>query len=386
MPSGIYIHLPYCLTKCPYCDFNSYGVGMNFPEKQYTDSVIREIDMYRDLLGDRRMETVFFGGGTPSLFSPESIERTIDGLAAKCVMEDNTEISMEVNPRTADKEKLRYFRHAGINRISVGVQSFVQKKLDYFKRFCTPSDCKRIISDVEDAGFDNYNLDLMYGADGETVEDLVYDLETAVSHGSRHISVYCLTIEENTEFGRMKRDGVLEMADDDLLSEMYSVTSDVLESRGYYQYETSNFARNGYECRHNLIYWRSGDYFGFGAGSHSHLHSSPKSDFGERWSNNRSPKHYMNEVFSGNKPVDYYEVLDRVSSLQDRLLMGLRLREGLDVGELEQRYGISIDTGEYSYLMEDGFLNADSNRIRLTRKGFLYSNRLILQILSGLSL
>ncbi len=386
MHTAIYIHLPYCLTKCPYCDFNSYGVGMDFPERLYTDSVLKEMDIYSHLLKERDIRSVFFGGGTPSLFTPGSIGRMLDRLSDLSVVSDDTEITLEVNPRTADEKKLREFGMAGINRISVGIQSFIQKKLDYFKRFCTPQDCNEIINDIKNAGFENFNIDLMYGAYGESVEDLCHDLKTAVGSGNNHLSVYCLTIEENTEFGKMHRDGELYIPDDELLAQMYGMTSEYLEKNGFRQYETSNFAREGFECAHNLTYWRSEDYIGFGAGAHSHMRKSENVLWGERWSNNRSPKHYIGSLSEGNKPVDYHEVLDRESSVQDALVMGLRLKEGIDISVFDNRYGIELKPERYHHLIEDGFVNIDGNRLYLTHKGFLYSNRLILDIISGIDL
>lgn len=382
MSTGIYIHLPYCLTKCPYCDFNSYGTGPVFPEELYTSKVLGEIGFYQKNLKGRTIDTIFFGGGTPSLFSPESISRIIRRLSEFCRISDDAEITLEVNPRTADVNKLRSLKSCGVNRISVGIQSFLRKKLDYFERHCTPDDCHNIIDDIRTAGFENFNIDLMYGAYGEVVEDLAYDLETSVGYLNGHISVYCLTIEKNTEFGRLKEEGNLRMADDDQLSDMYSFTSEFLSQNGFNHYETSNFARSGHECRHNLIYWRCHDYFGFGAGAHSHISGDGTASYGERWSNNRSPKHYMKDISEGLKPVDYFEVLNRDSALQDRLVMGLRLSEGVDINEINDRYGVIIDPAGYRHLVEDGFLKTDNNRLSLTEKGFLYSDRIILEIVS----
>lgn len=382
--TGIYIHLPYCLTKCPYCDFNSWGSGSDFPEGNYTDSVLREIDLYRDMLHERSIDTVFFGGGTPSLFSARNVGMILERINKYSRITEKTESTLEVNPRTADSEKLMQFRYAGINRLSIGIQSFTQRKLDYFKRFCGPVDCFRIIDDVENAGYKNYNLDLMYGAEGESLKELEYDLDCSTRNTNKHISVYCLTIEENTEFGRLYREGRLNLPEDELLSDMYNFTSDYLEDRGFVQYETSNFARPGYECRHNLIYWRSMDYIGFGAGAHSHLGNYGKSAWGERWSNIRTPKHYMNTVYGGRVPVDKREELTKENSVNDAIMMGLRLREGIDTAELGKRYGIELDPESYGHLYEDGFIIGEDNTLRLTRKGFLYSNKLILDIISAI--
>ena len=385
MSTGIYIHLPYCITKCPYCDFNSYGIGINFPEKEYTESLIKEISMYSELLGNRTVESVFFGGGTPSLFSAYSIEKIIDTIIENTSLTSDPEISLEVNPRTADGTKLQQLRSAGINRISIGIQSFIQKKLDYLRRYCTTDDCERIISDTDKAGFDSYNLDLMYGARDETIGELEHDLECATSCGNKHISVYCLTVEENTKFGYMENRGETLTAGDELLSQMYTLVSDKLGKRGFKQYEISNFAVPGYECRHNLIYWRSGDYIGFGAGAHSHLRSQDGYSWGERWSNTRTPRHYMKSITEGRKPVEQNEKLSREAALDDALMMGLRLSEGVNRGVLEERFGINTYITGIDHLVEDGFIEVDEESIRVTDKGFLHSNKIILEILSRIS-
>jgi len=386
MTISIYIHLPYCLTKCPYCDFNSYGTGQDFPELKYTDSILKEIDLYDDTISGNNVATVFFGGGTPSLFSAKSIGKILDKLSEKTKIHNKAEITLEVNPRTADAGKLGQFKEAGINRISVGVQSFLHEKLDYFKRFCDPEDCIRTLHDVCEAGFDNYNIDLMYGGGGESLSDLEYDLNTAISLGNKHLSVYCLTIEDNTEFGALRKKGLLDLCDEETLSEMYLYTSDLLEDNGFIQYETSNFARDGYQCRHNLAYWRSQNYIGFGAGAHSHLGQTEACAWGERWSNFKTPKHYMNAVSKGMTPVDSRLELGREISLNDTLMMGLRLKEGLDLNRLRERFDVdlNIDSENYIYLVEDGYIVPDRERLKLTKKGFLFSDRIIVDIISNI--
>lgn len=383
MQQGIYIHLPYCVTKCPYCDFNSYGTGMDFPEDRYLDSLLGEIEMRSDILSGTRTETIFFGGGTPSLFKPESIDRIIQKISSKTALETDTEISIEVNPRTAGMDKLREFRQAGINRISIGIQSFTQGKLDFLKRFYDVSECDRIIRDVAAAGYDNCSMDIMYGLEGETLRELEYDLLRATQYGIPHISAYCLTIEEGTVFGSLHEKGMLNLPEDKVLSDMYSFASAFLDSRGYRQYEISNFSKNSYECRHNGIYWDCGNYIGFGAGAHSHITSDNEYPWGLRWSNIRAPGMYIRSVSSGDDPVGTREILDRDTAVRDLFLMGLRLRDGLVIESLERNYGIIIDRASIDYLIHDGFVEVKGGRLRISQKGIVYSNTLILKLLDS---
>ncbi len=384
MAFGIYIHIPYCVTKCPYCDFNSYGVGDRFPEREYTDCVLRELELYRGDIEGRGLESIFFGGGTPSLFRPDNIEKIINKIRRITSPEDQVEISLEVNPKTADLEKLRGLRLAGVNRISVGVQSFSQRKLGFLGRINTPADGRRILEDVVRAGFKNYNFDLMYGTRDETLFEWKADLEEAVRFGSKHISAYCLTIENGTEFGKLFKSGSLILPEDETLSRFIAYTTDFLEDAGYGQYEISNYARPGYECRHNLLYWRGEDYLGLGAGAHSHLNGGEDSIWGRRWGNLRNPSLYMKSVGEGKAPVDFTEELNREEAIQDDIIMGFRLREGIDVPGLYGKYGIAPNLERIECLREDGFIEFSDNWIRLTKKGTVMSDEIIVRLISSL--
>lgn len=383
MAFGIYIHLPYCLTKCPYCDFNSYGVGTNFPEDEYIESILKELEFYKDSISESEISTIFFGGGTPSLFSPKNIEKVIDIVFTFSKPSSNIEISLEINPKTADLNKLKDFRHAGINRASVGIQSFSERKLKFYKRLNTPQEGEKILEDVCNAGFDNFNLDLIYGSSLETLEELEKDLEMSIKFGPTHISAYCLTIEDGTEFGMLFSLGKLELPNEELLSEMFSLTSEFLEEHGYNQYEISNFSKQDYECRHNLLYWKSHDYLGFGAGAHSHLAKDCVSDWGIRWCNIKSPSQYMKVIKDCNRPVHFEEKLTREESFGDRLLMGLRLKEGVNISELSKNYGTEFVPEKLNYLINDDYITFEADLLRLTSKGRLYSNELILKVLSS---
>ncbi len=385
MPFGIYIHIPYCVTKCPYCDFNSYGVGSNFPENDYTDSILRELDFYKHDMSKTTVTSIFFGGGTPSLFNPANIEAIISKIYDITNVSENLEVSLEVNPRTADLDKLKGLKAAGVNRISTGVQSFSERKLKFLGRINSPEDSRRILDDIVAAGFKNYSMDLMYGTKDETFSEWEYDLDQALSFDYPHISAYCLTVEDGTEFGRRYALGKLKLPSDDKLSEFITYTTEFLEASGYKQYEISNYAKAGSECCHNMLYWRGDSYLGLGAGAHSHCASAAVDQWGERWANLRDPAQYMKSVHDGERPLDFKEVLNRNEVLQDRVLMGLRLADGINLSELETKYDITADRDKIGRLVKDGFLECSDSFIRLTKKGSLLSNAVILQMVEALS-
>jgi len=384
MALGLYVHIPYCVTKCPYCDFNSYGVGGRFPEDEYTEALLRELDFYADEIEGKSLASVFFGGGTPSLFSPESIGKILSGIRELSSPAPEAEISLEVNPKTADLEKLAGLRSAGVNRISVGVQSFNERKLNFLGRINSPADGRRILEDVVQAGFGNFSLDLMYGTKDETLSEWKADLEEAVGYGSKHISAYCLTIENGTEFGRLFKSGGLALPEDEELAEFIGFTTEFLEDAGYAQYEISNYSKPGYECRHNLLYWRGEDYIGIGAGAHSHLTKAADSEWGRRWGNLRSPALYMKEVGEGMKPVDFSESLSIEEAVSDHVIMGFRLRDGIDFTGLYGKYGVRPDIDRLTGLRDDGFIELSNEKVRLTKKGNLLSDEIIVRLVSSL--
>ncbi len=385
MPFGIYIHIPYCVTKCPYCDFNSYGVGSNFPENVYTDSILRELELYREEVLQAELTSIFFGGGTPSLFGPRNIEKIISKIYDITNSTENLEVSLEVNPKTADIDKLRSLKAAGVNRISVGIQSFSERKLKFLGRINTPEDSRKILRDIVAAGFENYSMDLMYGTKNETLDEWEHDLNEVLNFDSPHISAYCLTIEDGTEFGRRYSLGKFKLPSDDKLTEFITYTAEFLENVGYRQYEISNYANEGFECSHNMLYWRGQSYLGVGAGAHSHFARTVSNNWGERWANLRDPAVYMKSVQEGEKPLDFKEVLNREEAVQDNVLMGLRLNDGVNLSDLEKKFHLTADKDKIGRLVEDGFLESSKSSFRLTKKGNLLSNAVILLFVEALS-
>ncbi len=384
MAFGVYVHVPYCVKKCPYCDFNSYGVGKLIPEEEYTEAILKELDLYRERIVGFPISSIFFGGGTPSLFSAESIGEIINKIIAITLPLNSLEVSLEINPKTADLEKLKGFRDAGVNRISVGVQSFSERKLELLGRINTPDDSRRILDGIIKAGFKNFNLDLMFGVSFETLDEWRSDLEKALEFNTTHISAYCLTIEEGTEFGTLYSEGRLPLPDEDTLTEMLTFTGDFLEGAGYRQYEISNFAKPGFECRHNLLYWRGEDYLGLGAGAHSHVSSDGFSSWGVRWSNLRNPDLYAKMVLEGETPLAFRESLKKEEAIEDKVLMGLRLQEGISLANLKERFGAKLCSDRLNSLLDRGFIEFSDNSICLSKKGILVSNELIMRVLDSL--
>lgn len=377
MSLGAYIHLPYCLTKCPYCDFNSYGVGSSFPEETYTSAIMCEIDSYSEYLSRDSVSTIFFGGGTPSLFSPRSIGRIIEKIGEYADFERDIEISIEINPRTADVEKFKGFREVGINRASVGIQSFSKKKLKFLGRSNSPEEGKETLKDISDAGFKNFNLDLIYGGSGESLEELEHDIRISIGLNVTHISVYCLTIEDGTKFGSMYRKNLLKLPGDDILSEMFELVDTLLTCNGFEHYEISNFCKPGYECKHNLNYWECGSYIGFGAGAHSHVNKENYPLWGKRWANLRDPVKYIEVVRSNKTAREFTEILTREEALTDRLLMGLRLEKGVNIKQMEKSYGAVFLQDKLKNSIRDGLIEVNHENLKITDSGRIFSNELI---------
>ncbi len=387
MKLGIYIHLPYCLTKCPYCDFNSYGVGTDFPEEEYTDAILKEIDMQGQVLENKKISSVFFGGGTPSLFKPSSIEMIIDKINSYVKVKKNTEITLEINPRTVELEKLKDFKGIGINRASIGIQSFSDRKLKFYGRNSSSEDGRKVLDDINKSGIRNFNIDLIYGSTNETIEELKDDLRISLEYGSTHISAYCLTIEDGTQFGYLYKKGMLKLPDDEVLSEMYTLTSDILINNDFSHYEISNFSKTGRECIQNLIYWNCDTYIGFGAGAHSHRKGSGQmADWGKRWGNKKNPGRYMSTVMQNGDVAEFTEQLQREDSLNDRIMMGLRLSDGIDINSFSKYYNADFNCDKIDYLFDDGLLAIDEGKLKITREGRIYSNLLIGKVTECVSL
>jgi oxygen-independent coproporphyrinogen-3 oxidase len=372
-PLALYVHIPWCLSKCPYCDFNSHerrgGGAAGLPEARYVDALFADLEFSLPSIWGRRVGTIFFGGGTPSLFSAETIDRTLAGIRARVPVAPDAEITLEANPGTFEQEKFTGFRDAGINRLSLGVQSFDPRHLKALGRVHDEREAHAAASAAL-AIFDNVNLDLMYALPGQTPEDARTDASAALAYRPPHLSFYHLTIEPNTLFHRHPPP----LPDDDTAADIGDAIERALMEAGYVHYETSAFALTGRECRHNLNYWRFGDYLGIGAGAHSKL-SFPERVL--RQIRYRQPERYLEQVERGAPLAEEHEV--GVGEIGfEFMLNALRLCDGFPVALFAERSGlpISVVQKELDEAERRGLLARDHQHIRPTELGRRFLNDL----------
>lgn len=351
------------------------------PEQIYTRSIINEIDLYESLLDQFTISSIFFGGGTPSIFSAESILKILNRIFSVCSVSDSPEITLEVNPNTADLNKFKRYKEIGINRLSIGIQSFSERKLKFLGRLACAEDNFNCIEDVLKSEINNFNLDLMYGTTDETFCEWENDLYLAAKFEPKHISAYCLTIESGTEFKKRFERGDLVLPDEKVLTGMIDFTTDYLEKKGYDQYEISNYSKSGYKCIHNQYYWRGLNYLGIGAGAHSHINSDCGPEWGKRWSNIKYPARYMSKLQNSVLPVDKTESLTKIQAFEDDLMMGIRLLDGLDLESLSSKYDIYFNLDSSDHLFSEGLVSMNENKIKLSRKGILVSDYIISSLL-----
>jgi putative oxygen-independent coproporphyrinogen III oxidase len=373
-PLALYIHLPWCVRKCPYCDFNSHASPDDLPEGEYVAALLR--DLAQDLTGaaaGRPLVSIFMGGGTPSLFSGAAIAKLLDGVRALVELAQDVEITLEANPGTADAANFDAYRAAGVNRLSIGVQSLDTAKLASLGRIHDPCQARAALSLARAAGFDNLNLDLMYGLPGQTLGEAASDLEAAIALGPEHLSYYQLTLEPNTPFHRSPPP----LPDDDLAADIHDQGLNRLVAAGYAQYEVSAYARPGRRCRHNLAYWTFGDYLGIGAGAHAKL-TDPATGEVERTAKLRHPDAYLAAIRDG-RFLSSRRVLDADDLILEFALFALRLNEGFDPALFEGRTGLPFVrlAGPIEAARRRGLLALDGERLRASALGRRFLNDLI---------
>jgi len=365
-PLALYVHIPWCVRKCPYCDFNSHERSGQLPEKEYLEALFRDLEASLPQVWGRRVISVFIGGGTPSLFSPASIDALLSGVRARLTLDPQAEITLEANPGTVEAARFRGFRAAGVNRISIGVQSFDERMLTALGRIHSSDEARRAI-DAAAASFDNVNVDLMYALPGQTPAMARADLDEALRFGLPHVSAYQLTIEPNTVFWSKPP----ALPEHDLAADMQLAAEESLRAAGYEHYETSAFARPGWRCRHNLNYWQFGDYLGIGAGAHGKL-SFP--DRVTRHARAKQPNEYM-------KPDARVEqsVVPAAELPFEFMLNALRLVDGFDVVLFSERTGLPIHLiqSQLEAAEKKGLVARDCKRIRPTERGRRFLNDLL---------
>jgi len=335
-PLSLYIHFPWCIQKCPYCDFNSHQQKSTLNEDEYINTLLNDLENDLPLVWGRKINTIFMGGGTPSLFSPKSMETLLAGIRSRIPLSPNAEITMEANPGTLENERLFGFRESGINRISLGTQSFHDEHLKKLGRIHDSATATNAIEMAKQAGFENINIDLMFALPEQTLEQAMYDIETAISFSPTHISYYQLTIEPNTAFHNKPP----ELPNDDLSWDIYEQGQERLSNKNYTQYEVSAYAKPGKTCRHNMNYWQFGDYLGIGAGAHAKITDGSKQSITRYWKN-KNPKDYLSK--KGDTYIAGARIIDGNELVFEFLLNALRLNEGFNIETYIKHTGLKKD-------------------------------------------
>jgi oxygen-independent coproporphyrinogen-3 oxidase len=373
-PLGIYVHVPFCASRCGYCDFNTYTateLGGGASQAAYADTAVRELDLAVRTLGERArpVSTVFFGGGTPTLLPPGDLVRLLDAVRDRFGLVDGAEVTTEANPESVDRVALAALRASGFTRASFGVQSAREHVLAVLDRQHTPGRALQAVADAQGAGFEHVSVDLIYGTPGESAEDWQASLELAVGSGVDHVSAYSLIVEPGTRLAAQVRRGELPAPDDDVLAERYEQADRTLSAAGFGWYEVSNWSRgDAARSRHNLGYWLGADWWGIGPGAHSHVD-------GERWWNVKHPSSYAARLRAGESPADGRERLDDSSRRLEELLLRLRLSDGLMLDRLSPGAWTRAKVA-----VEDGLLDAaahDAGRAVLTLRGRLLADAVV---------
>lgn len=409
--AGLYIHIPFCAKKCPYCDFNTYA-GLDALYQQTVDALCREMASRRELLAARTVETIFIGGGTPTVLSPAQLAQLFETIHATYSVSATAEITCEANPGTVDRDRFVVLRGLGVNRLSLGVQSFQPEELAFLGRIHSVDDVTRAVGAARAAGFENINLDFMFGLPDQTASRWRNTLARALELEPTHLSLYSLIVEPNTPLHHWVTTGQVHVPDDDVAGELYEIAMDTLSAAGYCHYEVSNWARDTelseslspespsseslsseslslptYASRHNLVYWHNEDYVGIGPGAHSHLRQTD--DHGvvqsQRWGNRRPVPGYVKRVAHGEDLLEFQETLSPAESMGETMMLGLRLLNGVTFARFRRRHGVELEAffGEtLAQLQNDGLIEIDTEGVRLTSHGLMMGNQVFMRFLA----
>ncbi len=385
---SFYFHIPFCLSKCYYCDFNSYA-GLNWLIPQYVDTLEKEMQLHAKDVWEFEVKTIYFGGGTPSLLPAKSIAYMLESCSKLFNMPSNLEVTLEANPGTVDQSFLTQLKESGVNRLSLGVQSFSDNELKLLGRIHSANEAREAFFMARQAGFENINMDLLYALPQQAVSDWRNNLVEAIKLNPDHFSLYPLTLEPSTPLANAVASGSLPKPDADLAADMYLLALDKLAQEGYSHYEISNWALPGKECQHNMTYWKNEPYLGLGAGAHSHLG-------GYRWVNVSSPVEYVKHLASlktklsprpyfNNRWVDNIENIDRDLEIAEAVILSLRLEEGVNLTDFAHRFGVELysiyQQQQINELVELGLIAKNQHSIRLTTKGKLLGNEVFSRFL-----
>ncbi len=376
IPLSLYIHIPWCVRKCPYCDFNSHQADKQVPEDRYIQALLRDLESELPNIWGRPIASIFIGGGTPSLFSADAIDKLLSGLRERLPIRPSTEITMEANPGTFEQERFADFYSSGINRLSVGIQSFNDNHLKKLGRIHNANEASMATHIAKISGFKNYNIDLMFGLPDQSITQALNDLQLAIDKQATHISWYQLTIEENTLFHHSPP----ALPEDDVLWDMQLQGQSLLEKFGYKQYEVSAYAQKNKQCQHNINYWEFGDYVGIGAGAHGKI-TMPDGVI-TRHGKYRHPEKYMQEALEG-KPRSQEKTINEKDLIFEFMLNAIRLKQGFTKEIFENRTFLDFSTiqSKIDKLIDDKLLIKADKKYQTTPKGWAFINTIIEQFL-----
>ena len=371
IPLSLYVHIPWCIKKCPYCDFNSHAAQGELPEKAYIDQLIFDIETQLPYVQNRTIHSIFIGGGTPSLFSPEAYTELFARLRTHLTIPHDIEITIEANPGTTEATRFKGYFDAGINRVSLGVQSFQNEKLKALGRIHDSNQAQNAFIQAQKAGFEKINIDLMFGLPNQNIKDALFDLQSAIDLSPNHLSWYQLTLEPNTFFHRFPPT----LPDDDDRFDMQQAGQDLLKKNGYAQYEISAYGKNGFQSQHNLNYWLFGDYLGIGAGAHAKLTDLKSMQIIRRW-NTKHPKQYLS---ADEDNLFESKIIEAKELPLEFMMNALRLHQPISIKLFEARTGLpfSVLKEKIDTVIQSDFLILDSNNFQITQKGYLFLNELL---------
>ena len=376
-PLGLYIHIPYCIHKCGYCDFNSHPIKQD-EMNHYIDALVAEMKHYAKTYSNTNIiKTIFLGGGTPTTLTVYQLERILKECVSEFTVASDAEITIEANPATIDIEQLKSIRQTGYNRISIGVQSFDKAELKLLDRAHGPEEIHSTVDRARKAGFDNLSLDLMFAVPNQSLSSWESNLNKALEKNPEHLSTYNLTIEQGTAFSKLQSNGKLIMPDDNHQLELYKRTIERLTKKGFHHYEISNFARRGKECKHNITYWENKNTLGLGAGASSYMN-------GTRFKNINLPAHYIRQVKEKKIAVEHSETLELRQAMGETIMLGLRLLQGISIHQFEKRFQISfikLFRNIISALKEKELVIIEKDYLRLSQKGLFWADSVILEFI-----
>ncbi|WP_373598748.1 radical SAM family heme chaperone HemW [Paraclostridium bifermentans] len=374
---GLYIHVPFCAQKCFYCDFNSYKIKSNEKE-DYLINIEREMKLYKKHFKDKCFDTVFFGGGTPSILKPEELEKLVKSMYENFNIKEDAEITIECNPGTINKEKLIAMKKMGINRLSIGLQAVQNHHLKSIGRIHTYEEFEKNYHDAIDVGFKNINIDLMYALPNQKTEEWKETLDKIIGLNPSHISAYSLILEEGTKLYDMYERNEFELQDEDTDIDMYEYTINTLKENGYNQYEISNYSKEGHECKHNIIYWKCDNYLGLGPGASGYIGDV-------RYSNVESLNEYNERLNNNEKPINEENELSKQDKIEEFIFMGLRMNEGINLDIFKERFEIDfcdLYKNILDKLIDRKLLKIENSNVLLTQKGREISNSVFIEFIN----